>query len=72
MIEKCNETAPFLPGQFDVYTVRSFERHFGEYKRAKANEKRYTQILVDQVALESVKERVVFVFISNTSINYLT
>ena len=61
MIEKCNETAPFLPAQFDVYTVRSFERHFGEYKRAKANEKRYTQILVDQVALESVKERLVFV-----------
>ena len=55
MFDQYNEKEPFLPSQFDVYTVRSFERHFGEYKRAKANEKRYTQILVDHAASESIK-----------------
>ena len=56
MFEKCNEKRAFLPEQFDIFTVRSFHRHFGEYKHAKSSDKKYAKILIDHKIADEIKE----------------
>ena len=56
MFQKCNEKRAFLPEQFDIFTVRSFHRHFGEYKHAKSSDKKYAKILIDHKIADEIKE----------------
>ena len=56
MFQKCNEKRAFLPEQFDIFTVRSFHRHFGEYKHAKSSDKKYARILIDHKIADEIKE----------------